>query len=49
LPAIREAGQAVVAHDDEFDPNARDVDWLRGADAFGSGAFFHSARIIGPF
>lgn len=27
--AIREADQAVVAHDDEFDPNARDVDWLR--------------------
>jgi hypothetical protein len=27
--ALREAGQHVVAHDDEFEPNARDVDWLR--------------------
>lgn len=27
--AIREAGHAIVVHDDEFDPDARDVDWLR--------------------
>lgn len=27
--ALREAGQRVVVHDDEFEPNARDVDWLQ--------------------
>jgi hypothetical protein len=27
--ALRQAGQRVVAHDDEFEPNARDIDWLR--------------------
>jgi hypothetical protein len=26
--AIREAGQGVVVHDDVFDPDARDIDWL---------------------
>ena len=27
--ALREAGHAVVVHDDEFEPDARDVEWLR--------------------
>jgi PIN like domain len=31
--AVREAGHAVVVHDDEFDANARDVDWLRAVGA----------------
>jgi hypothetical protein len=31
--AVRQAGHGVVVHDDEFDPNARDVDWLRAVGA----------------
>jgi hypothetical protein len=27
--ALREAGHPIVVHDDEFEPDARDVDWLR--------------------
>ncbi len=27
--ALREAGHLVVVHDDEFEPDARDVDWLQ--------------------
>jgi hypothetical protein len=27
--ALREAGHAVVAHDDEFEADARDVEWLQ--------------------
>jgi hypothetical protein len=27
--AIRKAGHQVVVHDDQFDPNARDTDWLQ--------------------
>jgi len=27
--ALRENGRTVVVHDDEFEPDARDVDWLQ--------------------
>ncbi|MGH7269696.1 MAG: hypothetical protein ACREJ3_04635 [Polyangiaceae bacterium] len=42
---LREAGHSVVAHDDVFEPNARDVDWLRAVGERGWAVLTKDARI----
>lgn len=43
--AIRQAGLKVVVHDDEFEPDARDVDWLREVGRRGWVVLTKDARI----
>jgi hypothetical protein len=43
--AIREGGHPIVVHDDEFKPDARDVDWLRTVGARGWVVLTKDARI----
>jgi hypothetical protein len=43
--ALREAHQNVVVHDDEFQSDARDVDWLRAVGAKGWIVLTKDARI----
>ena len=43
--ALREAGHAVRVHDDEFEPNARDVEWLEGVGKRGWVVLTKDARI----
>jgi hypothetical protein len=43
--ALRDVRQAVVAHDDEFEPDARDVDWLRAVGKRGWVVLTKDARI----
>ncbi len=43
--ALRHAGHAVVVHDDEFEPDARDVDWLQAVGARGWVVLTKDARI----
>ena len=43
--ALRAAGHAVVVHDDEFRPDARDVDWLTTVGARGWVVLTKDARI----
>jgi hypothetical protein len=43
--AFREAGHAIVVHDDEFEPDARDVDWLEAVGKRGWVVLTKDARI----
>lgn len=43
--AIRQAGLQVIVHDDEFEPDARDVDWLRAVGQRGWVVLTKDARI----
>lgn len=43
--ALREAGQAVVAHDDEFEADVRDVEWLQAVGKRGWVVLTKDARI----
>ena len=43
--ALREAGHLVVVHDDEFEPDARDVDWLQAVGQRGWVVLTKDARI----
>lgn len=43
--ALREAGHAVMVHDDEFEPDARDVEWLEGVGKRGWVVLTKDARI----
>jgi hypothetical protein len=43
--ALREAGHAVVVHDDEFEPDARDIDWLQAVGKRGWVVLTKDARI----
>lgn len=42
---LREAGHLVVVHDDEFEPNTRDVDWLQAVGERGWAVLTKDARI----
>ena len=43
--ALREAGHVVLVHDDEFEPDARDVDWLQAVGQRGWVVLTKDARI----
>jgi predicted nuclease of predicted toxin-antitoxin system len=43
--ALREAGHAVIAHDDEFEADARDVEWLHAVGKRGWVVLTKDARI----
>jgi PIN like domain len=43
--ALREAGHDVMVHDDEFEPDARDVEWLEGVGKRGWVVLTKDARI----